>query len=70
MKVEEAVCLWYECIRGKGLLISGLLLQEKALGFYKNVEGELVSLKPVTVGWTSGKKVWSVTVNCAGSNYQ
>lgn len=40
LKVEEALFLWHEHVRGKGLPTSGPLLQEKALDFYKKIEGE------------------------------
>lgn len=39
-QVEEALYLWHEHVRGKGLPVIGPLLQEKALQFYKQIEGE------------------------------
>ena len=39
-EVEEALFLWHEHLRGKGLPVSGPILQEKALQFKRQIEGE------------------------------
>lgn len=40
VEVEEALYLWYENLRGKGLPVSGPLLQEKAIQFKKQIKGD------------------------------
>ena len=37
---EEALFLWHEHLRGKGLSVTGPILQEKALQFKRHIEGE------------------------------
>ena len=51
LKIDETLFFVVQHVRGKGLLITGQVLQEKVLYFYKNIEGELVSLQPVMVDW-------------------
>jgi len=38
--VEEALFLWHQHLRGKGVPVNGPMLQEKALQFKREIEGE------------------------------
>lgn len=49
-KVEEALFLWHGQVRGKGLPVSGPLLQEKALQFHRNLEYEISDFT-ASAGW-------------------
>lgn len=49
-KVEEALFLWHEQVRGKGLPVSGSLLQEKALQFHRKLEYEISDFT-ASAGW-------------------
>jgi len=40
VEVEEALFLWHEHLRGKGVPVAGPMLQEKALHFKREIEGE------------------------------
>ena len=53
LKVEEALSFRHKNCKENGFTdIKTVVLDKKALYFYKNIEGNLVRLQAVTVDWT------------------